>query len=78
MAVNLNSDDRIGPPSLQRILSQLDRMGEALEVLEAELLVAALRNQTHLSPWTHDRLSILATALDELRDAVETAPRTPD
>lgn len=78
MAVNLNSDDRYTDSSHTRIVGRLDRMAEGLELLEAELLLAALRNQTHLSSWTHDQLSILATALDNLRDAVDSAPRTPD
>lgn len=56
----------------------MDQMAEGLEVLEAELLVAAMRHSTSLTPWTHDKLSVIASALDDLRDAIETSPRSPD
>lgn len=78
MAANLNRQYELRGPSVTRLRGAMDQMAEGLEVLEAELLVAAMRHSTSLTPWTHDKLSAIAEALDDLRDAIETSPRSPD
>lgn len=75
MAANLNESHGLADDTLARLYPALDQMSEGLEVLNAELVVASLRRGAPLTPWTHERLSAIAAALDELREAVDTSPR---